>query len=139
MFLGKAGVGKSLCTKNLTLNSKIIVSDGKDSCTSVVCGYDAYIPPSLFSKGLSYKVIDTPGLNDSFGRDKSIVDQIKTYLEDKTIKIKGIFIFINFQDVRLDNAEKDIIKKIYNLVPMDNFWNYVTIFLLIISLGDLKI
>ena len=127
LFLGKTGVGKSLCAKNLTSNPNIIVSDEKESCTSRICGYNAYIPSSLFSNEFKYKVIDTPGLNDSFGRDKNIIDQIKTYFEDRTIKVKGIFIFLNFQDVRFDNAEKDIIKKIYNLVPMDNFWEYVTI------------
>ena len=69
-----------------------------------------YFPYSLFSNELKYKIIDTPGLYDSFGRDKSFVDQIKTYLEDKTIKVKGIFIFLNFQEDRFDDAEKEIIK-----------------------------
>ena len=127
LFLGKTGVGKSLCAKILTSNKNILVSDEKQSCTSNICGYDAYIPYSLFSNELKYKIIDTPGLYDSFGRDKSFVEQIKTYLEDKTIKVKGIFIFLNFQEDRFDDAEKEIIKKIYNLVPLDNFWKYVTI------------
>ena len=127
LFLGKTGVGKSLCTKNLTSNNNVIVSSSLVSCTSKICGYDAYIPPTLFSKELKYKVIDTPGLNDSFGRDDVFIDAIKTYLEDKTIKVKGIFIFLNFQDVKFDSSEKKIIKQIYNLVPLDNFWKYVTI------------
>ena len=127
LFLGKTGVGKSLCAKNLTSNKNIIISDGKDSCTGKACGYDAFIPSSLFSKGLKYRVIDTPGLNDSFGRDKIIGEEIKNFLKDEKVKIKGIFIFLNFRDVRFDNAEKDVIKKIYNLVPLDNFWEYVTI------------
>ena len=79
------------------------------------------------SKEFYYKVIDTPGLCDSMGRDNNIIDKIKTYLENKSIKVKGIFIFLNFRNVRFDKAEKDIIKKIYNLVPMDHFWKYVTI------------
>lgn len=98
-----------------------------DSCTYDVKGYDAYIPSSFMSKEFYYKVIDTPGLCDSMGRDNNIIDKIKTYLENKSIKVKGIFIFLNFRNVRFDKAEKDIIKKIYNLVPMEHFWKYVTI------------
>ena len=127
LFLGKTGVGKSLCAKCLTTNKNIIVSDKMDSCTYDVKGYDAYIPSSFMSKEFYYKVIDTPGLCDSMGRDNNIIDKIKTYLENKSIKVKGIFIFLNFRNVRFDKAEKDIIKKIYNLVPMDHFWKYVTI------------
>jgi len=127
LFLGKTGVGKSLCAKNLTENKNIIVSRDTDSCTSQIRGYDAYVPCSFFSKELKYRVVDTPGLYDSKGRDNNIIDGIKTYLRDKNIKVKGIFIFLNFRNIRFDKAEKDIIKTIYNLVPMDNFWNYVTI------------
>ena len=127
LFLGKTGVGKSLCAKCLTSNKNIVVSDKIDSCTFDVKGYDAYIPSSFLSKEFDYKVIDTPGLCDSMGRDNHIIDKIKTYLENKSIKVKGIFIFLNFRNVRFDKAEKDIIKKIYNLVPMDHFWKYVTI------------
>ena len=127
LFLGKTGVGKSLCAKNLTSNRSIIVSDKPELCTSNICGYDAIIPSSPLSGELKYRVIDTPGLNDSYGRDNNFIDKIKTYLEDKSIKVKGIFIFLNLRNVRFDKAEKEIIKKIYNLVPMDNFWKYVTI------------
>lgn len=129
LFLGRTGVGKSLCAKLLTSNNDIVVSSSKNSCTDKICGYDAYIPSSFFffSKELKYKIIDTPGLYDSNGRDANIIDNIKTYLEDKTIKVKGIFIFLNFQHVRFDKAEKDIIKKIYNLVPLKDFWKYITI------------
>ena len=127
LFLGKTGVGKSLCTKNLTSDGRVIVSDKPESCTDNICGYDAFIPSSTFHSELKYRVIDTPGLSDSYGRDNNFIDKIKTYLEDKNIKVKGIFIFLNFRNVRFDKAEKDIIKRIYNLVPMDNFWKYVTI------------
>ena len=129
LFLGKTGVGKSLCAKLLTSNNNIVVSSSLKSCTNKICGYDAYIPSSFFffSKELKYNIIDTPGLNDSNGRDEKIIDEIKAYLQNKTIKVKGIFIFLNFQQVRFDKAEKDIIKKIYNLVPLKDFWKYVTI------------
>lgn len=127
LFLGKTGVGKSLAIKILSENSKVVVSNSKKSCTKSISGYNCSIPSWLFSGGLNYKLIDTPGLNDSDGEDASIVSQIKTYLTDKTLKVKGIFIFLNFQDVRFDNAEKNIIKQIYKLIPIDNFWQYVTI------------
>lgn len=126
-FLGKTGVGKSLCAKILTENKSIIVSSDTESCTYNISGYDSFIPSSFFSKELYYKVIDTPGLLDSKGRDNNIIDKIKKYMTDKNCKVKGIFIFLNFRNIKFDVAEKDIIKKIYNLIPMDNFWKYVTI------------
>ena len=127
LFLGKTGVGKSLCAKNLTSNRNIIVSDKPESCTKKISGYNASIPSPYSSKELKYRVIDTPGLCDSNGKDNDIINNIRKYLEDKDMKVKGIFIFLNFRNVRFDNAEKDIIKKIYNLVPLYHFWDYVTI------------
>lgn len=127
LFLGKTGVGKSLCAKNLTSNRSIKVSDKAESCTTEIRGYNACIPSTYNSKELKYRVIDTPGLCDSKGKDNGIINQIEAYLKDKDMKVKGIFIFLNFRNVRFDNSEKDIIKKIYNLVPFNNFWDYVTI------------
>ena len=127
LFLGKTGVGKSLCIKVLSSNKNIKVSDSKKSCTKEIEGYNCEIPSSLFSSGLKYKLIDTPGLNDSDGDDSAIVSKIKSYLTDKSLKVKGIFIFLNFQDVRFGNAEKNIIRQIFKLIPLDNFWQYVTI------------
>ena len=127
LFLGKTGVGKSLCTKLLTLNKSIKVSDSKFSVTTKVTDYNAKIPSSLFSKEFNYKIIDTPGLNDSYGKDKENMNNLKSFLTDKSIKVKGVFIFLNFQDVRFDDAEKEIIKKIYKLIPIDTFWEYITI------------
>lgn len=127
LFLGKTGVGKSLCIKLLSSNSNIKVSHSKKSCTKKIDGYNASIPSSLFVNGLNYKLVDTPGLNDSDGEDSTIVKNIKSYLTNKSLKIKGIFIFLNFQDVRFDNAEQNIIRQIYKLIPLDHFWNYITI------------
>ena len=127
LFLGKTGVGKSLCTKLLTLNKSIKVSDSKFSVTTKVTDYNAKIPSSLFSKEFNYKIIDTPGLNDSYGKDKENMNNLKSFLTDKSIKVKGVFIFLNFQDVRFDDAEKEIIKKIYKLIPINTFWEYITI------------
>ena len=127
LFLGKTGVGKSLCIKLLSSNKNIKVSDSKQSCTKNIDGYNCQIPSHLFSSGLNYKLVDTPGLNDSDGDDSTIVSNIKTYLTDKSLKVKGIFVFLNFQDVRFDNAEKNIIRQIFKLIPMDNFWQYITI------------
>lgn len=127
LFLGKTGVGKSLCIKVLSSNKNIKVSDLKKSCTKEIEGYDCQIPSSIFSSGLKYKLIDTPGLNDSDGEDSAILSKIKSYMTDKSLKVKGIFVFLNFQDVRFDNAEKNIIRQIFKLIPLDNFWQYVTI------------
>lgn len=127
IFLGKTGVGKSLSTKLLTGNNSVKVSNKKKSETTEVTGYHGTIPSSFFSSSLNYQIIDTPGLNDSNGNDKINIQKLKEYLTNKSIKIKGIFIFLDFQDVRFDNAEQNIIKEIYKLAPLDNFWEYITL------------
>ena len=65
LFLGKTGVGKSLCVKLLSSNSNIKVSHSKKSCTKEIDGYNASIPSSFLVNGLNYKLVHTPGLNDS--------------------------------------------------------------------------
>lgn len=127
LFLGKTGVGKSLCAKLLTENKNIEVSDSKSSVTSEITSYNAHIPSSFFKKELKYQIVDTPGLNDSFGNDKKNMQKLKSFLTNKSLKIKGAFIFLNFQDVRFDDAEKTIIKEIYKLIPINSFWKYITI------------
>ena len=127
LFLGKTGVGKSLAIKILSSNNTVVVSNSKESCTKKINAYNCTIPSSFLSQRLDYTLIDTPGLNDSDGEDSSIISNIKSYLTNKSLKVKGIFIFLNFQDVRFDNAEKNIIRQIYKLIPMDNFWEYITI------------
>lgn len=127
LFLGKTGVGKSLCIKLLSSNKNVKVSNSKESCTKTVNGYNASLSGSFLSNGLNYRLIDTPGLNDSDGEDSTIIAKLKNYLTNKSLKVKGVFIFLNFQDVRFDNAEKNIIREIYKMIPMDNFWKYITI------------
>jgi GTP-binding protein EngB required for normal cell division len=50
LFLGKTGVGKSLCAKLLTENKNIEVSDSKSSVTSEITSYNAHIPSSFLKK-----------------------------------------------------------------------------------------
>ena len=72
-------------------------------------------------------MIDTPGLDDSEGRDKEFLGELKNMLQKKDLKIKKIFIVFNFTMKRFGISEKTIIKKIIDLIPIKDLWKYISI------------
>lgn len=93
LFLGKSGVEKSLCINNFSNYKNINVSDSKESSTKEINGYNCNFPSSLISSGLHFKLVDTSSLNDSVSERSFIVSNIKKFLINKSLKVKGIFIF----------------------------------------------
>lgn len=125
IFLGHTGYGKSTACRALTGNKGIKISSSHKSCTTEVNYY-----PGKLSKAFSniyFTVIDTPGLDDSNGRDKIFVDQLRYMLQKKDLKIKGIFIAFNLQTKKFGESEKKILKKIIDLVPIKEVWKYINI------------
>ena len=93
-----------------------------DSCTQEISYYKGH-----FENEFYFTVVDTPGLDDSEGRDNEIYENLRKMLEKENMKIKGIFILLSFQNKRFGKSEKFIINKIIDLVPLKNIWNYITI------------
>lgn len=126
ILLGRTGNGKSTACKAYTRNENIEISSSKTSCTSEVSYYGGQLKNN---SGNSYyfTMIDTPGLDDSKGRDKEIYQKLRDMFQTKNMKVKGIFIFLNFLIPRFGQSEQNIIDKIIELVPIQNFWKYITI------------
>lgn len=125
IILGRSGYGKSTTCKAFTGNQKIKISSGKEACTSEVSYYGGTLMNSHYS--YYFTMIDTPGLDDSKGRDQEIYQKLREMLKTKNLKVKGIFLLLNFQTQRFGQSEQDIINKIIELVPVKDFWKYITI------------
>lgn len=125
ILLGRTGYGKSTTCKALTGNTNIVISSSHNSCTSQVSYYPGTFKHILGNK--FFTMIDTPGLDDSDGRDTEIYQNLRNMLQTRDLKVKGLFILFSLQSDRFGESEKNIIEKIINLVPIKDLWKYITI------------
>ena len=129
IVIGHSGYGKSTTCKAITGNQNIIISSSHKGCQTKVSYY-----PGTFKGGFKcwfsntyFTMIDTPGLDDSEGRDKEFLEELRNMLQKKDLKIKKIFIDFNFTMKRFGISEKTIIKKIIDLIPIKDLWKYISI------------
>lgn len=125
ILLGHTGYGKSTTCKAFTGKKEIKISRSKKSCTSKVSFYGGQL--NNCGNPYYYAMVDTPGLDDSEGRDKEIYQELRKMLETKDLKVKGIFILLDYHTPRFGQSEQNIIDKIIGLVPIKEFWKYITI------------
>ena len=125
VLLGRSGYGKSTACKAFTGNKGIKISSSKKSCTTEVSYYGGQLK-NYFGNSYYFTMIDTPGLDDTKGRDKEIYQKLRNAFITKDMKVKGIFVFLNFQAKKFGRSEQNIIDKIIELVPLKNFWKYLT-------------
>lgn len=121
LLLGKTGVGKSTMAKILSENTAIKIGDSLKSETQETNCYDCQLD------NFKYSLIDTPGYDDSNGNDARNYSHIKKFLTSSSHKIKGIVLLFSFQDARFGDSHRKGLEKIVNLIPLDNFWSYVTV------------
>ena len=121
LLIWKSGSGKSTLSKILTGNKDIKISSGLISCTNKTNQYQGEMDNFKFT------IIDTIGLNDSFGNDGNYILELRDFLSNKNLKIKGIFIIIDFHDSRFGKCELESIKRVIDLIPIDNIWQYISI------------
>ena len=116
LLIGETGNGKS-SLGDLILGWKAFeIFRDPDSCTK-----DTVLKRSNNEPNLA--VIDTPGLQDSKGKDKEHYDQmLKIIKEVKDIHF--ILVVLNFQQCRLNNSIKYMLKFLCNVFPID-FINHV--------------
>jgi len=122
ILLGKTGVGKSSLCNNICKENKFEVSDSFESCTTETSSQ------TIINDEKKYKllIIDTPGFDDTEGRDDKNIETMKNYIKENE-RIKGIIIVIDFTNVRFDRSLQNSIKIIADLFPLTNFWEHVII------------
>ena len=126
ILVGKTGNGKSTACRALTGNDCIEISSSHISCTRKVSYYRGTFRHLLIWNN-NFTMIDTPGLDDTEGRDKDIYQDLRSLFRTKDLQIKGIFIVFSLQTNKFTTSEKNIIDKIVNLVPVKDLWKYITI------------
>lgn len=123
IILGITGVGKSNLARVLSENNTIEIGKSLSSCTAkpnyYICNYENF----------NYVILDTPGFIDTSGtqKDSQNYEYIREALTDNNHKIKGILILFNFQENKFLPYHEKALKKIIGLMPIPNFWSYVTI------------
>ena len=123
ILLGKTGAGKSsLCNCIAKEKDKFTVGDSFESCTTQTSSQTIKNEENK----CNLFVIDTPGFEDSEGRDDKNIESMKQYIKDNE-RIKSVIIVIDFRITRVDLSLKKSIKTIAELFPLDNFWSHVII------------
>jgi GTP-binding protein EngB required for normal cell division len=120
--LGETGTGKSSFCNALFKSPKCQIGEDLNSQTDKIAGN---MGDDLYS---DIFIIDTPGLNDSKGKeaDKENVIKMNSYIRENQ-RIKGIIILLKFTDNRLTGSIKNSIKIFSDLFPINNFWSHVVI------------
>ena len=121
LLLGRTGVGKSTLTKILSENQTVEVGNSLNSQTQETKCYNCEI------NNFKYSLIDTPGYDDSNGNDDKNYGNIKKFLTSNTHKIKGVILMFSFQNPKFGDSHKKGLEKIVSLIPLKNFWEYITI------------
>lgn len=123
--LGETGTGKSLFCK-LFSNSDIFES--KMSAESVTTTINSITFINEEKKSEIF-LIDTPGSNDSRGKDQEMknLELTQKFISEQQ-RINCIIIVMNFQSPRFTDSIKSSIKNICKCFPLPDFWSHVIIF-----------
>ena len=120
VVFGITGAGKSTFC-NTALNQNVFIeNDGTDSETTVTRG-----EYGLFNNRQVY-VVDTPGLQDSEGRDQQHLNQMIDFIKQQPI-IQAFVFVIDFTHIRIDQSVIKLFQLIEQMYPAKKWYNHIAI------------
>ncbi len=144
-FYSKQQKQNKMSASNLPLIALLgKTGDGKSSCGNVIIGQPNYFPQgdsmdsvtqdikigsgTWFGNGSNgfVKVVDTPGLADSNGRDKELLTKVVSFLKEVKDGIKCFALVMNTTNVRFDINTR-IMLQCFEQLFTPAFWKHVVI------------
>ena len=120
LILGSTGDGKSSLGNFILRKSMFRESNDPTSETKVTIGsYGEEDRKDVF-------VIDTPGLQDTDGLDRNHMNQMIDFIKENP-GLQAIAIVLNFHQDRFAQNIKTMIKLIWNIFPIEDFWKHVCV------------
>lgn len=123
-LMGATGTGKSTFI-NLLSDSKVAVGEGLKSCTSTV-----QISSEFEISGVTFRLVDTPGFDDTHVSDADILEMIAKYLTDeyrKGLKLNGIIYMHRITDPRMGGISRRNFNMFRQLCGSDALQNVVIV------------
>ena len=121
VLFGETGHGKSTLGNAILRKQLFKVNDTTQSVTRKIYGCQG------IDKSKDIFVIDTPGINDSEGKDNESLKKIANYLI-KRKDIKGIVVVLNFcLQTALQNSAKKSFKTIFRIFKSKNIYKNIIV------------